>query len=791
MADAAMLDLKDRAPAQLTKDQLSVSKATSPVLHDKRLNSTRLYRTDVDGDEFVSGDNFNSVYKKYYADPNDYETSRGINPKQVAPVNDTMYLLKFDFGSSDKLPIILTNWRGHVTTVNRDKVPGSTRYAVSSDYVNAYRHALEYGCEVSFDPVNGYITDWTIGSTQKYRVAFFNDTGGSVNTGGFEKIIYHGSEGEVEQRANSWLKESVNTSRLKNKTGSYGTVLATLAQECLNDGLNEIPVSNGKIKTSKVDYYGEVKTTGITALAYAAAKACREAAAVKTVTYPYKYTDPETGEMFAVGSSFHADKIIGSWDSKIGAPETGTKKLTLTSFLLSREVAFLSIPGEPFDFLVKDITVTGEARTAPENNLWNSLIHEDTYGRPFVPGYCNGYQSYFPSYDAYVYNQGSTRWAVGSYEAHQARYQQGTAETVVRIYDKMLRDLAEGSGDLTYTGYCAHCGENQLWQPYNNETTLTLKSPTLEFKDMITVNAMFTAENIENVVEMGMITYKEKVEAVSVDTADHVIPGTAYDVNTGRYIAHSQGIHAKYLGDTVYLACYAKLTDGSYVYTKLAPYSPVQYATSQLKNATDVKLKKLVAAMLNYGTEAQLFFAHNVGVPANGSLTADQRALPDLYRADMAGAVPNASTGKQGVFANNQGFSKRYPAISFEGAFCINYFFKPNHTPVGDITLYYWNEADFAAADVLTAENSSGSMTLEPEDGGEYRGDIVGISAKNLSEAVYVAAVYSDGTTTWSSGVLGYSIGSYCSGQSAKGAEVAALAEATAVYGYHAKQYFG
>ena len=309
---------------------------------------------------------------------------------------------------------------------------------------------------------------------------------------------------------------------------------------------------------------------------------------------------------------------------------------------------------------------------------------------------------------------------------------------------------------------------------------------------MFTVNAMFTAENTEDVVEMGMITYSSKVDVWNVETAEHVVPGTTYDVNTGRYIAHSQGIHAKYLGDTVYMAVYAKLTDGSYAYSsKLAPYSPVQYATSQLKNSSDVKLKQLVAAMLNYGAEAQKFFGHNTENLANASLTADQKALPESYRADMVNAVPNASAEKQGAFANNKGFSKRYPAISFEGAFCINYFFKPNYTPVGDITLYYWKEADFAAADVLTTENASGSMVLALEDSGEYRGDIVGISAKNLSEAVYVAAVYSDGTTTWTSGVLGYSIGAYCSGQSAKGAEVAALAEATAVYGYHAKAYFG
>ena len=322
--------------------------------------------------------------------------------------------------------------------------------------------------------------------------------------------------------------------------------------------------------------------------------------------------------------------------------------------------------------------------------------------------------------------------------------------------------------------------------------TLTLKSPTLEFKDMITVNAMFTAENIDDVVEMGMITYASQVASWSVETAEHVIPGTTYDASTGRYIAHSQGIHAKYLGDSVYMAVYAKLTDGTYAYSsKLAPYCPVQYATNQLKNSTDAKLKQLCAAMLNYGTEAQLFFGHNTNSLANASLTAAQKALPEAYNVSMTGSVPTVSATKQGSLANNQGFAKRIPSISFEGAFCINYFFTPNYAPDNGITLYYWTAADFSKASVLTAANATGSLQMSGSGTGEYRGDIDGISAKYLSEAVYVSAVYTSGGTTWTSGVLGYSIGSYCASQISKGATVAALAEATAVYGYHAKTYFG
>ena len=345
-----------------------------------------------------------------------------------------------------------------------------------------------------------------------------------------------------------------------------------------------------------------------------------------------------------------------------------------------------------------------------------------------------------------------------------------------------LVENADGSVTLTYT-----TGST----PASVIPTLTLKSPTLEFKDMITVNAFYTAENTQDVVEMGMITYDSQVERWSIRTANHVIPGATYVESSGRYYSSSQGIHGKYLADTVYLAAYAKLSDGSYVYSKLAPYSPLTYANSQLRNSTDVKMKQLVVAMLQYGAQAQLYFGHNTGNLANANLTADQLALPEAYRADMVATVPAVSATKQGSFANNQGFASSKPAISFEGAFCINYFFTPNYEPDSGITLYYWNAEDYNANSVLTTSNATGFIKLVDDGTGEYRGDLTGIAAKAISEAIYVAAAYKNGGTVWTSGVLGYSIGAYCSGQASKGNAISNLAMATAVYGYHAKQYFG
>ena len=143
------------------------------------------------------------------------------------------------------------------------------------------------------------------------------------------------------------------------------------------------------------------------------------------------------------------------------------------------------------------------------------------------------------------------------------------------------------------------------------------------------------------------------------------------------------------------------------------------------------------------------------------------------------------------TYATNQLKNSTDTALKQLAAAMLNYFFTPNYAPDSGITLYYWNAEDYNAASVLTTANASGFLTLEGSGTGEHRGDITGISAKALSEAVYVAAVYTNGGTTWTSGVLGYSIGSYCVSQASKGGDIANLAMATAVYGYHAKQYFG
>jgi hypothetical protein len=150
-------------------------------------------------------------------------------------------------------------------------------------------------------------------------------------------------------------------------------------------------------------------------------------------------------------------------------------------------------------------------------------------------------------------------------------------------------------------------------------------------------------------------------------------------------------------------------------------------------------------------------------------------------------SVRKADPAKVGSFASTGGFSRRSPAISFNGAFEINYFFTPAHAVDGDMTLYFWSEDTYNRVTELTAENADKAVVMTLQDG-SYTAASDEIAAKYLDKTVYVAAVYRSNGETYCSGVLPYSIAAYCQKPSA---DVAALANAAAVYGCTAKEFFG
>ena len=60
-----------------------------------------------------------------------------------------------------------------------------------------------------------------------------------------------------------------------------------------------------------------------------------------------------------------------------------------------------------------------------------------------------------------------------------------------------------------------------------------------------------------------------------------------------------------------------------------------------------------------------------------------------------------------------------------------------------------------------------------------------------MDRVIYACGVYEIDGQTYSTGVIAYSLAKYCANRANVAGEFQSFAAATAVYGYHAKTYFG
>ena len=357
--------------------------------------------------------------------------------------------------------------------------------------------------------------------------------------------------------------------------------------------------------------------------------------------------------------------------------------------------------------------------------------------------------------------------------------------------DSYVGDEVAATGHSYVDGTCSVCGAADPDYAPAVLPTLTGSGFSLSFESEILVNFYYTVSDTTDVVEQGMLVFYNDPGAADFAKADDVYTDAVS--NNGVYLNTTKGIAAKYMGDSRYYCAYAKLSDGTVAYSKLYQYSPKKYATNMLSKAsTSAEQKALCVAMLNYGAAAQNYFAYKTDDLMNASLTAEQQALVIPYDATLFKGAIAADASKTGNFPKNaEAFSSRSATVSFEGAFAINYYFAPSNTIVGDMTLYYWTPADYAAAGELTAANATGTMTMVASGDGSYWGQVSGIAAKYLDETYYVAGVYTDAEgNTYCTGIIAYSLSRYCLNNAKDGNPMQELAANTAMYGYYAKLYF-
>ena len=349
----------------------------------------------------------------------------------------------------------------------------------------------------------------------------------------------------------------------------------------------------------------------------------------------------------------------------------------------------------------------------------------------------------------------------------------------------------------TFTGWTptvTACQGNQTYTAVYTAAPVPAITPsyaTVSFEGQIQLNIYYTVKNLENVplTDMGLLTWSSAQTNGTIDNAYSVIPMAVTDGSS--YMVHTDGIPAKNLANTVYFKVYAKLADGSYVYSKLVSYSPKSYAERQIASSSDPYIRSLCVALLNYGAAAQSYFNYQPYALMNANLTAEQKSWVSPYDESMVDPVVAVNSTKITNFTSTGGFSNLYPSVSFEGAFSVNYYAVPSNAVTAAPVLYYWYADDYNKAGVLTTANASGSVTMEySAEAGMYYANVAGIAAKELDKTMYVSVVY-HGSTRYCSGVIAYSVGRYLESIAAnQNSSAQQLAAAAAVYGYYAKCYF-
>lgn len=409
--------------------------------------------------------------------------------------------------------------------------------------------------------------------------------------------------------------------------------------------------------------------------------------------------------------------------------------------------------------------------------------------------YAQKYTTYTKEYDGKTWGAWSD-WSDTVYTA-VANTRKVESRTVYRYTAAALGDHVWSNGTCTacgdicdhngYTDVCGICGKTLV------VPKITPVAPTLNFEDEVHYNIYFTTSGLDDVplADMGLLTWNTPQTAGTYDTAQGIVPGAAHGNNM--LMVSSNGIPAKNLADTVYFKIYARLSNGTYIYSPMYGYSAKAYAEDRLANSSNQRLKALCVAMLNYGTAAQVQFNYKPYSLMNAGLTDAQKALVADYSASMVASLTPVSSSKVGAFTATGGYSALAPAVAFEGAFAINYYFTPSNTMDSDLMFYYWTLEDYQNASVLTTTNASGSVVMEETSvAGRYCAAFEGIAAKELDQTVFVAAYYQSGGKIYCTGVIAYSLGAYCQNriQYSSDANMVALSKSTAVYGYYAKQYF-
>ena len=332
-------------------------------------------------------------------------------------------------------------------------------------------------------------------------------------------------------------------------------------------------------------------------------------------------------------------------------------------------------------------------------------------------------------------------------------------------------------------------------------------SASLRLKSEVHINVAFDItgfEGLQNIEDnMGLLIWHDKsipMDECDITNAHEIIEGGEYDTNYNKYVVRTRGISAKNMGNLdgrIFFKIYIKTGENSYVYSPRYGYSPQQYCENKVSGNYPEDLKLLCVALMNYGADAQKYFAEE------GIYTLPEKLMNDVdifapyqeniksYDSSMIDALAAADKTKHVNFkADLDAFERVNSFITLTGALQLNFTTDLANTNYTEAGILLWPASVYNSVDTLSWENAikipSGAVGAD-----SYESRFTGIAAKDMGDTVFGCSyIKVDGEYKYY-GIYKNSIEAYAHKMmNGAGTTLKDLLESTVVYGDYAKVYF-
>lgn len=307
------------------------------------------------------------------------------------------------------------------------------------------------------------------------------------------------------------------------------------------------------------------------------------------------------------------------------------------------------------------------------------------------------------------------------------------------------------------------------------------------------VNSVASYSNVRLLVQKEV--YATGASTCTYSSSVYDVKNLPHDIKsdgTDRYMLVYRNISSTELGDTLYLTIYAEDANGvTYISSVSDEYSIEKYCYNNLgKSSVSTGLKAMLVDVLNYGTEAQVYFNHPGNHYVNKSLTTDQKALAsNTVYTDWTNCKNSIGSGDITITSNN---------VSFANTTNLVYYITvPGNTKSYDVSgLSLDTTYDSANPKNGTIKKSiPSSQWLWDSAKSRYTVTLYGISPLDFGCEITAKVMNaSGGVKTQVSNTRIYSIESYCTNNSAPTSTTSAglktLILSLMKYSYSAREYF-